>query len=90
MGRLYFSLDEIPLDQSNTHYLSMLSKFFQSNKNLDYVHESVRNYDLSKLSDKQLRIFVELARRKFVFGKEQKDVSWLPEVEHIDVFSLKD
>jgi len=78
MGKLFFTLDEIDIDKSDMYFLTQLEKYCQSNMD-EEIHDSMKMYDLSKLSESKLSIFVNTAKRIFVHGKNKMNISFLPE-----------
>jgi len=78
MGYLYYDLDDIDINISDLEFSALISKYYISNgRNPDILYESIKKYDVSKLSEGKKSIFWLWAERVFVNGLNKRDISML-------------
>ena len=87
MGKLFFELNSIDLECSDREYFSLLIKFYQSQEE-SKIYNDILNFDIDLLTPNQLSIFINMAKRKFIHGKNKKDISKLIKYDNY-VYSLE-
>jgi len=84
MGKLFFDLDSVDVNVSDEEFWTTLVKYYQSNLD-DEIYKAIQRYDVSMLPESKLSIFVNMARRRFVYGKKKMDINFLPDANYYTI-----
>jgi|GEM_PF-2370598 len=79
--KLFYELDSIDKTAEDEEFFWKLVKFYQSQP-ADKIYADINAYDIAALDPGKKSIFVNMAKRCFVYGPEKRDITDIMEYDN--------